>query len=287
MKRSTGLSTGRSNYKYGAKKNPWKWTGGKIAAFSAFGILVAALIYIESRSDTTTLPATTQLTGIGTTEPAVTEFDKEYQQFLKQGKKIVSEKTLDSLEKLNSAPIDQPVNTSSNSNATPSRTPQNTVSNRSLQRKNTPPDNDNSSSNSREGVENNLNPVPLLPSGNRQSASKQIIGSLEEVEPSEQVTAVNTSPAGSSNGEDEVITEEFYTEETISGVIAAASDRTPISGVTISVKGTKIKTVSGPDGNYSITVPGDPQLRTILYSYQGNSTERDVSPGTKVMNVRF
>ena len=48
MKRSLSAGSGMFGYHYGAKKTVWKWTTGKVIAFSAFGVMMAALIYIES-----------------------------------------------------------------------------------------------------------------------------------------------------------------------------------------------------------------------------------------------
>ncbi|WP_375434459.1 SusC/RagA family TonB-linked outer membrane protein [uncultured Hymenobacter sp.] len=58
-------------------------------------------------------------------------------------------------------------------------------------------------------------------------------------------------------------------QRTISGVVTAASDRSPLPGVTVLVKGTTIGTSTGPDGRYSLqAAPGS----TLTFSFIGYTT---------------
>ena len=276
------------SYQNAAKKKVWKWTAGKIAAFVAFGIMTTALFYVESTSDQSTYSSSP----VATVEPEkqvtqVSSFDKEYQDFLKQGKKIVSQQTLDSLEQAEPAaappasapstnrPVEQPrnkpvVETSKNSVKTKS------------------PNSDNLAQRRETQVENNLQPVQLTPSSGSQSTPPgNLLGSLEELDPEEVNNITNARETADVSNEEVVITEEFYTEEIITGTISAVSNRAPLQGVEITVKGAGIKAISDAKGNYSIKVPGDPLYRTVRYTYQGNATEREVAPGTEILNIRF
>ena len=274
MKSSTGLSSRMSNYEYSAKKNTWKWTSGKIIAFSAFSIMIVGLILIESTPSGSNSNQTPTVSNQNlSTEVESTDFEKEYQEFLKQGKKIVDQETLDSLDasQTNTAstnPIPQPKRSNSQSPI---------AKNQSTQ---------NNPSKTEKLAENNLQPIQLTPSAstNQQRQGSSLGGRLEEVNPDEDIISdiSETSPS-----EENVITEEFYTEETISGTITTASDRTPIKGVTITVKGTNTSAISDANGQYTVTVPGDPLHRTIRFSFLGNTTEREVSPGTEILNIRF
>ena len=135
-------------------------------------------------------------------------------------------------------------------------------------------------------VENNLGTIELNPPPTKKppqdKTSSLGLGTLEETNPPD-----DTNKPDRSESIDKSITEEFYTEEVITGRTMAASDGTPIEGVLIKVKGTERSGVSDANGQYSITVPGDPAHRTIQYSFQGNVTEREVVPGTDVVNIRF
>lgn len=286
MKRSTGLSSRMSSYDYPAKKNAWKWTPAKIAAFSMFGFMMMAIIYFESNSSRSSFETPASVIDEPSFYAETTDFDKEYQEFLKQGKKIVTEETIDSLKQLQSStqavlPVSKapPLNTRpSNNQSTPT-----TKSKAPVQVPTRKPD---------IVVENRLEQVELRPPANNSappsSLNKITLGTLEEVSPTN--TDFNFSSqleVESEVPEDKTITEEFYIQETITGTIAAASDGSAIQGVTVTVKDTKRSSVSDSNGQYSIIVPGDPQHRTLQYSYDGNITERDVSPGANVINIRF
>lgn len=287
MRRTSGLSSRMSGYQYPAKKNTWKWTPAKIIAFSLFGLIMAALVYFESTSG----QAAYEKPNPVSEEPvsvAESDFDEEYQEFLKKGKKIVTEETLDSINRVRADALNEADQTDDGVGVSLNESPgrkgpidRQTASSAQASSTNTPDENDAGSLQSAELTTSSRNNTPSSPSTNQ-----KITGNLIEVSPEEEEN--HTAPVQTpSEQPKEPITEEFYTEETISGTIAAASDGTPIPGVTITVKGTNYRSVSDSNGKYSITVPGDPLNRTITYSYRGNTTERDVAPGTETLNVRF
>lgn len=67
-------------------------------------------------------------------------------------------------------------------------------------------------------------------------------------------------------------------QRTITGVVTAASDRSPLPGVTVLVKGTTTGTSTGPDGRYTIqAAPGN----TLTFSFIGYTTlERGIGDET-------
>ena len=268
-----------SSYQRSTNKKAWKWTPAKIAAFTMFGVMMVALAYFESVSSKAplkTVPKQDEPSSIS----APNNFDKEYQEFLKKGRKAVPQETLDSLNEIHKATSPQAAEEEPSLPDEPE--------NASTEEKNSKsPINDSSSP--REipaNLENKLS-VGLIPPANTESPDQEIIGTLEEANPNEfqqpefirDITR-NTQP-------DQTITEEFYTEEAITGKVAALSNGAPIQGVKVSVKGTDHRALTDENGRYSITVPGDPSHRTIQYSYQDRSTERDMAPGSKVMNILF
>lgn len=295
MKRYSGFgSSGMSSYQYSAKKSVWKWTPAKIAAFSMFGIMMAALVYFESTSGRTNYePVVIQEKPSSVT--ATTDFEKEYQEFLKRGKKIVSQETLDSLNTIQNDPEIQTSGQNSENRSTTVSENQIAASESKLPAANPLTNEPKIPASTNAGittdnVEKKLETVRLTPHSNTQDdpeVKRNSIGTLEEVSPDEYQTSALDTYSVNNEDPDKVITEEFYTEETITGKVAALLDGTPIQGVQISVKGTSNRATTDSTGKYSITVPGDPQYRTIHYSYQGNTTERDVAPGTNVVNVRF
>ncbi|HKJ80356.1 MAG TPA: TonB-dependent receptor plug domain-containing protein, partial [Prolixibacteraceae bacterium] len=70
----------------------------------------------------------------------------------------------------------------------------------------------------------------------------------------------------------------------ISGTVTAAEDRKPIPGVSVSIKGTTIGTISNFDGEYQLQVPQDAQ--TIVFSFVGMKTIETPITGT-VINVEM
>ena len=57
---------------------------------------------------------------------------------------------------------------------------------------------------------------------------------------------------------------------TIEGVVTDASDGTPLIGVTVSLEGTSIVTISDYTGHYSLTIPFEGESsRKVTFSYMG------------------
>jgi hypothetical protein len=289
MKRITGLSSGMSSYRYPNKKTAWKWTPAKIAAFSVFGFMMVALVYFESTSSRNTYNEPVQIREQSAPLTASSNFEKEYRDFLSKGQKIVPQETLDSLNAIqdlnNTDAQDQIPDTPEPEEAVIS-TGYEEIRPAINQPANRPSSNNDAVT--KDKANNKLETVELTPSSNRSPSTgnkTQIAGKLEESEIVE--NAIEKSQNQSETSPNKVIVEEFYTEETITGTISALADGTPLQGVKVAVNGTDKKATTNSTGKYSITVPGDPQHRTIRYSYLGNTTERDVAPGTSVVNVRF
>ena len=57
-----------------------------------------------------------------------------------------------------------------------------------------------------------------------------------------------------------------FSQTTVRGTVRAA-DQSPLPGVSISVKGTSIGTITDTDGKYSIAVPSD--AKTLVFSFIG------------------
>ena len=285
MRKSTSLSSGMSNYRYPAKKAAWKWTPAKIAAFTAFGLMMVALVYFESTSNRNIYNEPAEIKQQPAPLAATSDFEKEYQEFISQGKKIVPQEMLDSLKAIesqfesNSTSSEPAANSAAQSSAD---IPNSQTEKQVPQVKQpivTPAERISGTESSR----NQESPSSSSSSGNV-PGNTLITGELEEAELE---TPAPTSIDPKRDAAGNVIVEEFYTEETITGTISSMSDGTPLKGVTVSVNGTTNKVISDDQGKYSIIVPGDPQFRTIRYTYLGNATERDVAPGSKVLNVRF
>ncbi len=287
MKRGTSISSRMSNYGVPDKKTAWKWTPAKIAAFSMFGLLTGSIVYFESGSDKINLDSQTSVISQPLSSIETSDFDKEYEDFLKRGKKIVSDGTLDSINQVQKL-------TQSKSQLQP------TSPSISQKPRSTEPANRilvapaSKSKRSPNRAENNLELIELIPPLNSSNSSLNqgqnvdaIQGSTYSGSSSITNSSKTTLAATAKINPDISITEEFYIEETITGSITRASDRTAIQGATIKVKGTSRSVITDAQGRYSIIVPGDPQYRTLLFSFRSNTTERDVSPGTNKINIRF
>lgn len=292
MKRITGLSSGMSSYRYPNKKTAWKWTPAKIAAFSVFGFMMIALVYFESTSSRSTYNEPVQIREQSAPLTASSNFEKEYREFLSKGQKIVPQETLDSLnailEQNNTDVQDEILDVpKSEESVIPTQNEEvRPTINQSVSRPSS--NNDVASKLSKDKANNKLETVELIPSSSLSTSTSnntKTAGILEEAEILENTSEKNKNQSETSSNK--VIVEEFYTEETIRGTILALADGTPLQGVKIAVNGTDKKATTDSAGRYSITVPGDPQHRTIRYSYLGNTTERDVAPGTSVVNIRF
>ncbi len=66
----------------------------------------------------------------------------------------------------------------------------------------------------------------------------------------------------------------------ITGTVVASEDGTPIPGVSVSVKGTTIGTITNVDGKYSLEVPNDAQ--TVVFSFVGMKTLSKQITGTVI-----
>ena len=74
-------------------------------------------------------------------------------------------------------------------------------------------------------------------------------------------------------------------QKSISGKVTDADKNEPLSGVSVSVKHTTIGTITGPDGNYKLTVPENAEV--LVFSFVGMITvEEDIGEKTTI-NVTF
>ena len=258
---------------------------------------MAALVYFESTSNKNIYSEPTPIENNDAGQIlSNNDFDKQYQEFLSKGEKIVSQETLDSIEQAESnVSLDEPVTNADRTVLNQAQTTNNTsiepeTKRPAPTRSNKSPVTSTPRTTKNDNIGDKPETITLKTPSNSPSVSnsnnKQVLGTLEEATPTDNSSTLNLSSSTGVNA-DNTITEEFYTEDTITGTISARSDGTSLSGVVVKVKGTDQSTVSDSNGRYSIVVPGDPQYRTISYSYQGNSTQRDVSPGRNVVNVRF
>jgi len=69
----------------------------------------------------------------------------------------------------------------------------------------------------------------------------------------------------------------------ISGTVTGQDDGLPIPGVSVSVKGTTLGTLTGADGKYSLTVP--PRATTLTFSFIGMKTVDEAIGGRSVIDV--
>ena len=72
----------------------------------------------------------------------------------------------------------------------------------------------------------------------------------------------------------------FAQTQTITGTVISAEDDMPIPGVSVSVKGTTLGTVTNIDGEYTIKVPQDAQ--SLMFSFVGMKTEEVAIAGSTV-----
>src|SRR5688572_8534025 len=57
--------------------------------------------------------------------------------------------------------------------------------------------------------------------------------------------------------------------KTITGTVVSSADQSPLSGVTVSFKGTNIGTSTNAEGKFSITTTGNNNNPTLQFSYVG------------------
>ena len=66
----------------------------------------------------------------------------------------------------------------------------------------------------------------------------------------------------------------------ISGTVTSADDGSSIPGVSVSVKGTTLGTITDLDGKYILKVPQD--ARTLVFSFVGMQTQEVAITGNKI-----
>jgi hypothetical protein len=66
----------------------------------------------------------------------------------------------------------------------------------------------------------------------------------------------------------------------ISGTVTSADDGSTLPGVSVSIKGTTLGTITDMDGNFRIKVPAD--ATTLIFSFVGMTTQ-EVAIGSKTM----
>lgn len=71
---------------------------------------------------------------------------------------------------------------------------------------------------------------------------------------------------------------------TVSGVVTSATDKMPLIGVSVLVKGTTNGTITDFDGNYSLGVE---KGQTLVFSYIGFVTQEIVVADQKTLNVEM
>lgn len=69
----------------------------------------------------------------------------------------------------------------------------------------------------------------------------------------------------------------------ITGKVTSSEDNMPIPGVSISVEGTTLGTVTDMDGNYTLQVPED--ARILIFSFVGMTTQEVSVEGRTSVNV--
>ncbi|WP_346861369.1 SusC/RagA family TonB-linked outer membrane protein [uncultured Draconibacterium sp.] len=73
--------------------------------------------------------------------------------------------------------------------------------------------------------------------------------------------------------------------KTLTGTVTSAEDGSSIPGVSVSVKGTTLGTVTDIDGNYTLKAPED--ATTLLYSFVGMATQEIEIDGRSSINVEM
>ena len=74
-----------------------------------------------------------------------------------------------------------------------------------------------------------------------------------------------------------------YAQITVKGIVTSASDKEPQIGTTIQVKGTGNGTITGLDGDYSLT--NVPKNGTLVFSMIGYETQEIAVNGRTTINV--
>ncbi len=80
-----------------------------------------------------------------------------------------------------------------------------------------------------------------------------------------------------------LLTTSAYAQKLVKGKVTSASDNSPLTGASVQVKGSSEGTVTGPDGSYSLTVPGDNSR--LVISYIGFNPQEITVGGRSSINV--
>lgn len=71
----------------------------------------------------------------------------------------------------------------------------------------------------------------------------------------------------------------------LTGAVTSAEDGSPIPGVSVSVKGTTMGTISDMDGKFSIKVPAD--SKTLVFSFVGMTTQEITIGNQTIINIKL
>ena len=74
-----------------------------------------------------------------------------------------------------------------------------------------------------------------------------------------------------------------YAQVTVRGIVRSADDAQPLPGVSVAVKGTTIGTITGVDGNYSLT--NIPTNATLVFSFMGFTTIEETVGNRRTIDV--
>ncbi len=73
-------------------------------------------------------------------------------------------------------------------------------------------------------------------------------------------------------------------QNAVTGKVTDAKDGSPVSGVTVSVKGTTAATQTVADGTFKINVPAN---ATLVFTYVGFTTQQVAVAGKTVIDISF
>ena len=64
----------------------------------------------------------------------------------------------------------------------------------------------------------------------------------------------------------------FSQEKIVTGMVTSAEDGLGVPGVSVSIEGTAIGTITDIDGNYRLSIPGN--AKTLVFSFVGMETQK-------------
>lgn len=76
-----------------------------------------------------------------------------------------------------------------------------------------------------------------------------------------------------------------YAQTSIRGVVTDYSNKSPVTGATVQVKGSKTAIITGSDGSYEISVPSDATL--LIFQHTGYSTREVAISGRNEINIEL